>query len=417
MGTSLPRQYARTRRFTLGTPHAFEVSPDGQRVVFLRSRRGDDPVNCLWELGVTSGAERLIVDPGDVTGELPPEELVRRERAREQSSGITEYAADRALTMAVFALSGQLWAADLGTARAAGLPAAGQVVAPRPSPDGATIAYVAGGALRLIGADGTADRPLAVPEGPDVTYGLPEHVAAESMGRHRGFWWAPDGSRILAARVDTARVQRWYIGDPANPAKPPTEIAYPAAGTPNADVTLWVIGVGGERVAVEWDRESFEYVVAADWSAPEPLVAVQSRSQRTIRVLTVDPLTGATDVRREDTDPCWTQLVPGVPAFTASGALVWTADLGGSRRLLIDGSPPRRAAARAHHVSCGDSGRHPARRVVPRGRAGTAHGGAFPARARPRLVQAAGPDGPLRGAGRAASHRRTPPVPGVPVVR
>ena len=37
---SFPRQYARTQRFTLGAPRAFTVSPDGGRVVFLRSRTG-----------------------------------------------------------------------------------------------------------------------------------------------------------------------------------------------------------------------------------------------------------------------------------------------------------------------------------------------------------------------------------------
>lgn len=339
MSAGLPRQFARTRRFTLGVPHAFTVSPDGQRVVFLRSRRGDDTVGCLWEFGVARGAERLIADPGGGPEDLPGEERLLRERTREQGSGITGYATDHAVTTAVFALSGRLWAADLDTARLRILPATGQVVAPHLSPDGSAIAYVADRALRLIGTNGSADRALAVPEGPDVSYGLPEHVAAESMGRYRGFWWAPDGSGILAARVDTARVQRWYISDPANPASPPAEVAYPAAGTANADVSLWIIGLDGQRVAVEWDRAGFEYVTAVHWSAPEPVVAVQSRSQKTIRVLTVDPVTGATRVRREDTDPCWTQIVPGVPALTGSGALVWTADLDGTRSLLVGGSP------------------------------------------------------------------------------
>ena len=40
------------------------------------------------------------------------------------------------------------------------------------------------------------------------------------------------------ARVDSTPVRRWYIADPANPDRPATEVAYPAAGTPNADVTL-----------------------------------------------------------------------------------------------------------------------------------------------------------------------------------
>ena len=57
---SFPRQQARTRRFTLGAPRSFSVSPDDARVVFLRSRAGDDPVNCLWVLDVATGTERLV---------------------------------------------------------------------------------------------------------------------------------------------------------------------------------------------------------------------------------------------------------------------------------------------------------------------------------------------------------------------
>jgi dipeptidyl-peptidase 4 len=347
-GASLPRQEARTRRFTLGLPRSFTIAEDGGRVLFLRSRAGDDPMTCLWAFDVDSGAEYLVADPaelGDAGGDLTPEERTRRERMREQATGITAYAADRGARLASFTLAGRLWAVDIGgpdaggrASRARELPAAGAAADPRPDPAGSLIAYVSGGGLRVIGADGSGDRLLAAPEGPDVGYGLPEHVAAESMHRHRGYWWAPDGSRLLVARVDLAPVQRWYIADPANPGRPPTEIAYPAAGTANADVTLWILGLDGSRVEVRWDRVAHEYVVAACWAGPELLVTVQSRSQRSLRVLAVDPATGQTRLRREDTDPCWVEIVPGVPAVTAAGAMVWTADIGGSRRLLVDGA-------------------------------------------------------------------------------
>ena len=91
-----PRQLARTRRFTLGVPRAVTVSPDGQRVLFLRTRGGEDPVSCLWLQSALDGTERLLVDPaalgrdhnGRGEGDLPEAERIRRERAREQASGI-----------------------------------------------------------------------------------------------------------------------------------------------------------------------------------------------------------------------------------------------------------------------------------------------------------------------------------------
>ena len=67
---TFPRQYARTQRFTLGQPRNLAVSPDGRRVVFLRSRAGDDPVNCLWTFDVLSGEERLVADPLAFGGSL-----------------------------------------------------------------------------------------------------------------------------------------------------------------------------------------------------------------------------------------------------------------------------------------------------------------------------------------------------------
>ncbi|CAN0434470.1 unnamed protein product, partial [Phaeothamnion confervicola] len=88
MVDSFPRQHARTQRLTLGEPRNITVSPDGQRVVFARSRAGDDPANCLWVLDIGTGEERLVADPVELLGaaddeNLPPEERARRERMRE----------------------------------------------------------------------------------------------------------------------------------------------------------------------------------------------------------------------------------------------------------------------------------------------------------------------------------------------
>ena len=203
---TLPRQLARTRRFSLGHPARATVSPDGGTVFFLRSRAGDDPVNCLWAVDCATGAERLLADPARLLAgaaeQLPHEELTRRERTREMSGGIVGYATDDACGLLAFTLSGQLWAARPADGSVRRLAAAGPVTDPRPDPAGRSIAYLSGGALRVISADGGADRVIAAPEGPAVSYGRAEHVAAESMGRYRGYWWAPDGQHLLVTRVD-----------------------------------------------------------------------------------------------------------------------------------------------------------------------------------------------------------------------
>ena len=86
---------------------------------------------------------------------------------------------------------------------------------------------------------------------------------------------------------------------------------------------------------MDWDRPAFPYLVTADWQDPGPLIVVQSRDQRRMRLLAVDPVSGSTTVVREDSDDRWLDIVPGVPARTAAGRIVWTADEGGARRLLV----------------------------------------------------------------------------------
>jgi len=316
------------------------VTPDGQRVMFLRSESGTDPVNSLWQLDVASGAETLVADARSMLGSRPenltPAERARRERQREATSGIVSYATDADASVAVFALSGRLFRAPLTGGEVAEVAVAGPVADPRPSPDGREVAYVAGDALHVVSAGGH-DRVLAAEDG--VTWGLAEFVAAEEMGRFRGYWWAPDSAGLLAARVDESPVQRWYIADPANPAQPPAEVAYPAAGTANADVWLAYLPLDGARVDVVWDRAEYPYLTAVHWSDNgPPLIVVMARDQRSLQVLTVNPASGETGVLRSDTDEAWLEVVPGVPAWGPEARLVWTVDADGSRRLVVDGA-------------------------------------------------------------------------------
>lgn len=340
---SFPRQHARTMRFTLGAPRAFTVSPDGERVVFLRSGSGTDRSGRLWVLDLPVGGtpkERVVADPETLLGgsaeRLSAQERARRERSREGSSGIVGYAVDAAAELAAFALSGKVYVAELraGTARA--LPVPGPVIDPRPSPDGRRIAYVSKGALRVVGAEGDGDRALAEPEGENISYGLAEFIAAEEMQRSRGFWWSPESDRLLVARVDDSPVQRWWIADPAHPDRRPAEVAYPAAGTPNAEVRLFVVGLDGTRTEVVWDRARHPYLAQVHWSsAGAPLLLVQARDQQSQLFLAVDTETGTTRTVHVDEDPDWLEIFPGVPAWAPDGRLVRIADEGGARVLAV----------------------------------------------------------------------------------
>ncbi|MEV0089328.1 prolyl oligopeptidase family serine peptidase [Saccharopolyspora sp. NPDC050642] len=336
---SFPRRSARTQGFTLGAPRNFTA---GATVLFLRSAGGTERSNALWALDTRTGRERMLADPAAlrVADEVSPEEQARRERARERALGITGYATDGDGNLAAFTISGRLFVVDVATGDARELPARQPVADPRPDRDGRRIAYLSGGQLRMIDVDGSGDRALAEPDGADITWGAAEFIAAEEMDRHRGYWWSPDGSRLLAARVDESPVQHLYLGDPSAPLSEPTAMRYPAAGTANADVSLAVLDLDGNRVDVEWDRQAFPYLVTAHWSGHgAPLISVQTRDQRTQLVLAVDPATGCTTEVHRDTDPHWVDIKPGWPAWTPDGRLVRISPGDGAYRLVVGDQP------------------------------------------------------------------------------
>ncbi|MDX2379147.1 MAG: prolyl oligopeptidase family serine peptidase [Acidimicrobiia bacterium] len=375
MSDSFPRQHARTQRFSLGEPRTLRVSPDGHRIVFLRSAAGDDPITALWVADVATGEERCVADPRSLLGDadhadLPEHERRRRERARESAGGITGYATDDAVTVASFTLGGRLFAAGLISGRARPLDVTGPVFDPRPDPLARRIAYVSGSGLRLAELDGSS-RLLIGPDQGDgglggdgpadvaddsVSWGSADFIAAEEMHRFRGYWWSPDGEALAVCRVDTTPVERWTIADPGDPATDASIVRYPAAGTPNPAVTLHLVDLTGSRREVSWDASAFPYLAVVDWSPAGLIAQVQSRDQRRTQVLRVDTGTGATSVVATDDDSAWVELVPGTPCLTDDGRLVGAADRDGVRRLLIDGEPvtPNSLQVRSV-VSVGDS--------------------------------------------------------------
>lgn len=337
MSDTFPRQYARTRRLSLGEPKSFKIAPDGSRIAFLRSLGGSDPVNRLWTAERSPNAtwtERLACDPSTLFGggatdsDLPPAERARRERLREQANGITSFDADDQLATAVFTLAGHVIVVDLDYVagfEARSLDAAPGAFDPRLSPNAHHVAYVADGSLRVASLDPAApnDRLLIGDTDENVTWGVADFNAAEEFDRLRGFWWSPDSNFIVAARVDNTAVRTWYIADPAHPSREPVGHKYPVAGTDNALVALSVFDVRtGERVDVETDHDAFPYLVHVGWSASGLIAVWMNRRQTILRTLRIDPTTGSTHTILERSEPQWIELTPGTPVVHGDGSIV-----------------------------------------------------------------------------------------------
>lgn len=303
--------------------------------MYLQSSGGTDAVNSLWRVTRDGTEPQLVFNAAPAeTGALTDAEKARRERAREQASGIVTYAASASGDRVWFVLGGELHRVTVADGSSEIMASADVVFDPRPEPGGQRVAYVSGNQLRLT--DGQVDSLVVGEDDPHISWGSAEFVAAEEMGRGRGFWWSPTGDRLLATRVDTSVVDSWWIAAPDNPAQPPREIRYPSAGTGNAAVELWVVGAeSGPDVQVDWMLGEFEYLADVRWGA-RAICVVQTRDQRTTAILEIDPETGATSELQRIVDDHWVELIPGSPTWLGD-QLITVVDDGAARRLQVDG--------------------------------------------------------------------------------
>ncbi len=356
-----------TGRFRRGAPRTPQLVDGGRALLFVRSADGRSAVGDLWQLDVASGAERLVVAARDLLvdvaddASLPAAERARRERARESGGGITDVSVSVDGSRVAFALGGRLFAGGTGEGeRIVELAVPGPVVDPRLSPDGVALAWHARGRLWLAAADGSNPAPITPDDG--AVWGLAEFIAAEELQRGRGYWWAPDASALLVARVDDSAVAEWTIADPANPQRPPRRHRYPAAGETNATVELWHVSTGSERAArrvlAVGPGHDHEYLATVSWRAGGALALTLTRDQRECAVWSATS-DGAAELARWR-DDCWVDVVPGVPVLLADGRLLTVRrDAAADRlRLFLDEDPvsPANLSVRSVAASAADAG-------------------------------------------------------------
>ncbi|MBC2662596.1 DPP IV N-terminal domain-containing protein [Novosphingobium flavum] len=323
------------------SPRGVKLSPDGRWLTVLRNRPDDRERYDLWGFDRKSGQWTMLVDSRKLSSgrELSEAEKMQRERMRVGDlKGIISYDWNADGKSLLVPLDGDLLLVGLDGAarRLDGVSADARDAAL--SPKGGYVSFVAERRFWVGAVAG--GKPVAI--SPDeasatVHWGEAEFVAQEEMARFKGAWWAPDDSRVALERFDEAKVgvvTRAAIGAAGTRT---FEQRYPAAGTANAEVSLWVMKPDGtERVRVDLGSDPDIYLARVDWAPDGRTLYVQrqNRAQTRLDLLAVDPTTGAAQVLLSETarDKSWVNLSDAY-RFLKDGSLIWWSERDGFGRL------------------------------------------------------------------------------------
>jgi dipeptidyl-peptidase-4 len=320
------------------TPRLLKLSPDGRYASLLLPRETDRERYDLWAMDTSTGAKRMLVDSTKVGGgEISEAEKMRRERARiGGTKGIVEYEWSQDGKSILTPVDGDLYLADVATGAVRRLTNTPETeIDAHISEGGRYVSFVRDQNLYAIDLASGAERPLTTEGKGTVTCGTAEFVAQEEMDRRTGTWWAPGDSRVAVECFDEAKVQvvtRAAIG--ANGTKTYDQ-RYPAAGTPNVAVTLWLMNADGSgRAKVDLGSNPDIYLARVDWSKDGRALYVQreSRDQKTLDLLAVDPATGASRPILTETAKTWINLNDDFHPLK-DGSFIWGSERTGFHHL------------------------------------------------------------------------------------
>jgi len=318
-----------------------KVSPDGERVTFLRGRDDNQFQQDLWEYNMKDKTTRRLVDSKKLVPneELSLEEKARRERARTASlSGIISYSWSPDGKQLLVPIAGDLYLVDVAKPDAARKVASGNVLDPKISPKGRYVSFVRNQNLVVIDLKTGAERQLTTDGKGTVHNGEAEFIAQEEMSQTTGYYWAPDDSAIAYKRYDEAPVpvaRRFEIFADR------TEVIdqhYPAAGDPNVLVDLFIVSPEtGVSRKVDLGPEKDIYLVRADWSADGKTLAYQrqTRDQKRLDLIAVDAATLQQRPLLAETSPTWVSIHNDLRFLKNRPAFIWASERSGRNHLYL----------------------------------------------------------------------------------
>ena len=152
---------------------------------------------------------------------------------------------------------------------------------PQWSPDSSRIGYIHANDVYAIAAGGGPPARYSTDGTEDTVNGDPDWVYSEELGMRHAYAWAPDGRRIAYLHFDDRPVTKFPIVDFLPVDNHVSFQRYPLAGEKNAIVALRVASAGGASQTLYSTKAADDYVASLGWT-PSGVATAQllDRSQK-----------------------------------------------------------------------------------------------------------------------------------------
>ena len=328
------------------SPKSVKISPDSNRVTFLRSKDSDPLQMDLWEYSIKDDEMRLLVDSTALISgaeELSEQELARRERLRIVGQrGIVSYQFSPDGEFLLFPLSGDLFLYEIEAGQTRRLTATdvGETD-PKFSSTGKYVSFIREQNLFVVDLDNDEERQITSDGGGLIRNGMAEFIAQEEMDRYTGYWWSPDDSAIAFTRVDESPVQVSERFEVYAEDFKVYKQRYPATGTANVLMQVGVAELNsGEIRWMDIGDDADIYVPRVDWYPSSDYLAVQrqSRDQKTLELLRVDAESGESRVLLTESSDTWINLHNELHFLESTSRFIWLSERSGHMHLYLYGN-------------------------------------------------------------------------------
>ena len=323
-------------------PRSLKVSPDGQRVTFLKGKQTDYERLDLWEYHIQSGETRMLFDSNDLqSGEevLSDEEKARRERMRLSGSGIVSYQWSDDGKALLFPLGGDVFYHKLGEKGAKQLLDTDAFETDiKLSPKGNYISFIRDQNLFIKHIESGEEMAITKEGGGNIKYGMAEFVAQEEMGRMTGYWWSPDETHIAFTKVDESPVDVITRSEIYADDIKLIEQKYPKAGTPNVLVELAIQDISsGKRTWVDLGENKDIYFARGKWMPNSTTFTYQwqTRDQQTLELRAFDTTANKQTVLLTETSNTWVNLHDDLYFLKDKGQFIWASERDGFKHLYL----------------------------------------------------------------------------------